>query len=51
LYKVGREEVIVGLEEGGLELVNGWGTNEWMAVGKPVTGAEVGWIVRGRFGA
>jgi hypothetical protein len=23
LYKVGREEVIVGLEEGGLELVNG----------------------------
>jgi hypothetical protein len=49
LYKIGRKEVIIELEEKGLKLVNEWRTNKWMTIKKPITRAKVKWIIKKRF--
>jgi len=49
LYRMGRNEVIIELEEKGLKLVNEWRTNKWIAIKRPITKAKVKWIIKKRF--
>lgn len=46
LYRIGRKEVIIELEEKGLKLVNEWRTNKWITIKSPITKAKVKWIIK-----